>query len=90
MIRKLDVIIPVFNEADNVTPLVLRLDAALSQENVSYHLYIVDDHSTDDTVKIVKELAKKYSISLLSKKGQQGKAYSILEGAAASTAPVST
>jgi len=87
MLRKLDVIIPVYNEADNVAPLVLRLDETLSQAKISYHLYIVDDRSTDATVSIIEKLAKKYPVTLLHKQGQQGKAYSILEGAAKTTAP---
>lgn len=84
---QLDVIIPVFNEADNVGPLVERLEKTLSQAGVGHHFYFVDDRSSDRTVAILNDLSKKNPITVLRKKGLQGKAYSILEGAKASKAP---
>lgn len=79
--RKLDVIIPVKNEAENVRELVIRLDQALSGNKVRYKAIFVDDHSTDSTVSLLEEMAKQYPIEIHEKKGKPGKAYSILEGA---------
>lgn len=45
-----------------------------------FEVIVIDDHSTDDTYKIVNSLKKKYQIRLYSKKGKTGKAYSLLEG----------
>lgn len=87
MPTQLDVIIPVYNEADNVGPLVLRLDETLTKAQISYHLYFVDDNSSDDTVDVLQDFAKTYPLTILHKKGRQGKAFSILEGAAVSKAP---
>lgn len=87
MPTQLDVIIPVYNEADNVGPLVLRLDETLTKAHISYHLYFVDDNSSDDTVDVLQDFAKTYPLTILHKKGRQGKAFSILEGAAVSKAP---
>ncbi len=45
----LSVLIPVFNEVDNVEPLHAELDAVLSPRSLRYELIFVDDGSTDGT-----------------------------------------
>ena len=45
----LSVLIPVFNEVDNVEPLHAELDAVLRPRAVDYELIFVDDGSTDGT-----------------------------------------
>lgn len=79
MPSQLDIIVPVYNEADNVNLLLERLASALKIAKVSYHVYFVDDRSSDTTVEILNSLKKKYPITIIRKKGAQGKAYSILE-----------
>jgi len=49
MAPRLSVIVPVFNEADNIPPLVQRILKALTAEPGGMELLIVDDCSTDDT-----------------------------------------
>lgn len=85
--HQLDVIIPVKNEADNIHDLVIRIDQALTRANIAYQIIFVDDHSTDRTTTIIRQLSQRYPIRLHLKKGQVGKAYSLLEGSAISTAP---
>lgn len=51
----LDVIVPVYNEAESVDELVARVDCSLSKEGIDYNLIFVDDHSTDNTSEIVKK-----------------------------------
>lgn len=82
---RLDIIVPVRNEEKNIRPLVGRIDAALSNSNISYNLIFIDDKSDDKTVSVLKRLQSRYSIKVYSKIGKQGKAYSILEGAKYST-----
>ena len=45
----LSVLIPVFNEVDNVEPLHAELDAVLRGRSLYYELIFVDDGSTDGT-----------------------------------------
>jgi dolichol-phosphate mannosyltransferase len=45
----LSVVVPVFNEADNVLPLVAEIHAALDKAKVSFEVIYVDDGSTDET-----------------------------------------
>jgi glycosyltransferase involved in cell wall biosynthesis len=46
----LSVLIPVYNEVDNVEPLHAELDAVLRPSGSSYELIFVDDGSTDGTI----------------------------------------
>lgn len=45
----LSVVVPVFNEAGNVEPLLQRLKAVLSEAAVEYEVIVVDDGSDDET-----------------------------------------
>ena len=74
------IVVPVWNEEASVQELVERTSSVLKKHKISYELIFVDDRSTDKTTNILSELAKKYPIQILTKKGQQGKAQSLLEG----------
>ncbi|TSC77520.1 MAG: dolichol-phosphate mannosyltransferase, partial [Parcubacteria group bacterium Gr01-1014_24] len=76
----ISVVIPTLNEEGNIKPLVGRLADALEKRGAEYELIFVDDHSTDRTRENIKDLENKYPISLYLKKGQTGKAQSLLEG----------
>jgi dolichol-phosphate mannosyltransferase len=51
----LSVVVPVFNERDNVTPLVNEIVAAL-RGLVAFEIVYVDDHSRDDTLAVLQNL----------------------------------
>ena len=51
----LSVVVPVFNERDNVTPLVNEIVAAL-RGLVDFEIVYVDDHSRDDTLAVLQGL----------------------------------
>ncbi len=53
--KKLSVVIPLMNEEDNIKPLLEAIKNSL--KDIDYELILVDDGSTDETVKRVKELA---------------------------------
>jgi glycosyltransferase involved in cell wall biosynthesis len=56
----LSVIIPVYNEEENVTPLTTELMEVLNKLNKSFEVIFVDDGSTDRSLAILKELQKKF------------------------------
>jgi glycosyltransferase involved in cell wall biosynthesis len=60
---ELSVVIPVMNEEANISPLFMRLRSAL--KDYSYELIFIDDGSTDNTVKNIKQWAGKETILLL-------------------------
>lgn len=84
--NKIDIIVPVLNEAENLTELITRIGSSMNKAHEGYRIIVVDDHSTDDTTKVLGRLAKKYPITRILKQGKRGKAYSILEGAKKSDA----
>lgn len=58
---ELSVIIPVFNEASNLTVLTDRLTNALNSPPATYELLFINDGSTDDSLDIIKSLHRKDS-----------------------------
>ena len=76
---KLSLVIPTFNEAGNIGSLIKRIDNSLRKSKINYEIIVVDDHSNDDTNKIVNSLTRDYPLSHF-KKGKKGKSYSLLEG----------
>ncbi|MDR0184803.1 glycosyltransferase family 2 protein [Lysobacter arvi] len=56
----LSVVVPVFNERDNVAPLVHEITAALRgrapQDGGDFEIVYVDDHSRDDTLAVLQAL----------------------------------
>lgn len=53
--RKISIIVPVYNEEETVDLLLSRLIASLSSIEEKYEVIFVDDGSTDDTLKRLKE-----------------------------------
>ncbi|MEM1323026.1 MAG: glycosyltransferase family 2 protein [Bacteroidota bacterium] len=57
----ISVIIPVYNEEDNIGLLHQRTSAVMEQLKVNYELIFVNDGSRDKSIELVKELAQKHS-----------------------------
>ncbi len=53
----ISIILPTFNEADNVLPLVQRIKEAMQPTNYSYEMIFVDD-SNDHTPQIIQKIAQ--------------------------------
>lgn len=79
-IQGLSIIIPTLNEAGNIKELIQRIHTTVSPLVNSYEIVVVDDNSVDNTILIIKELEQKYPIRFYSKRGERGKATSLLEG----------
>ena len=52
----ISIVIPVFNEADNITPLYDVVKAAMSETSYAWEVVFIDDGSTDRTYKALEEL----------------------------------
>lgn len=57
----LSIVVPVFNEQDNLRKLMQEIAAALEPQPIDYEVVFVDDGSTDDSLAVLKELAASYS-----------------------------
>nr|WP_281423911.1 glycosyltransferase family 2 protein [Oceanobacter mangrovi] len=56
----MSIVIPMYNEIDNVGPMIARVHEALSQYNGQWELLIVDDGSTDGTPQALQQESEKY------------------------------
>src|SRR6202048_2549154 len=83
---QLSVIVPTFNERDNVTTLYRRLDTALA--GVAWGVIFVDDNSPDGTWDVGRGLALRDSrVRCIRRIGRRGLSGACIEGILASSAP---
>ncbi|MCX8008959.1 MAG: glycosyltransferase [Patescibacteria group bacterium] len=80
--KDLTVVIPAYNEGENLSHLFERIDKSLKKAEISYTIILVDDHSTDNTVETAVSLSERYPVKILRKKenSPKGKASSLLAG----------
>jgi len=82
----LSVVVPTFNERDNVTKLFRKLEAAL--DGVAWEVVFVDDNSPDDTWDVVRALARQDGrVRCIRRIGRRGLSGACIEGILASSAP---
>lgn len=77
---QIGIVVPTFNEAGNIRPLVKRIENALTKSFLSYQILFVDDNSTDETENEVNSLIKEgFPVAFFKKPLtiKQGKAYSL-------------
>jgi dolichol-phosphate mannosyltransferase len=83
---ELSIIVPTFNERENVAELIGRLVLCLGER--SWEVVFVDDDSPDGTADLVRELAGTDArIRCLQRIGRRGLSSACIEGMLASTAP---
>ncbi len=75
---KLSIIIPTYNEKDNITPLVERIQRTLVGRD--FEIILVDDNSADGTIEIVEGLATRYPVKLFVRRQEKGLATAVIHG----------
>jgi dolichol-phosphate mannosyltransferase len=82
----LSVIVPTFNERDNVEVVVSELSAALA--GIEWEVVFVDDDSPDGTAKLARELGRRRSrIRCIQRIGRRGLSSACIEGMLGTSAP---
>ncbi len=76
----LSIIIPTYNELENLGLLVERIKNALQDTPVEWEIIVVDDNSPDGTAQVAEELSKDFPLRLLVRKRTRGLSRSVLEG----------
>ena len=83
---ELAVVIPTFNERDNVTQLLDGLEVAL--KGIAWEAIVVDDDSPDGTADLVRQIAQqKQQVRVIHRIGRRGLASACVEGVLSSSAP---
>jgi len=83
---ELTIVVPTFNERDNVEPLLELLTSVL--EHVDWEVIFVDDDSSDGTAGRVREIASRDPrVRCLQRIGRRGLSTACIEGVLASSAP---
>jgi len=76
---ELSVVVPVYNESENVAQLVEEIAQALFA--TSYEMIFVDDCSTDKTIEVLKDLKSKHpTLRVISHKANAGQSRSVRTG----------
>ena len=87
--KSVSIIIPAFNEKENLNPLMEEIDSVIKKENKNYEVILVDDGSLDGTFEEGKELKEKYKyLKIFSHRSNLGKTEAILTGFRHTTAPI--
>jgi glycosyltransferase involved in cell wall biosynthesis len=58
---EISVVLPVFNEEENLAPLVREIEQALKGLGMPFEILCVDDHSTDGSLEVARALARERS-----------------------------
>jgi dolichol-phosphate mannosyltransferase len=86
MSKAVSIIVPTYNEKDNIVPLVKRVDKALS--HYDYEIIFVDDNSRDGTAEAAEALSSQYPVRVTVRKHKRGLASAIVDGLREVSSPV--
>lgn len=76
--RYISVIIPTYNEKDNIVPLIERLSKTF--DGLNFEILLIDDNSKDGTIDVAAGLASKYPVKVLVRTHERGLATAVLHG----------
>ncbi|MFH0829476.1 MAG: polyprenol monophosphomannose synthase [Candidatus Kerfeldbacteria bacterium] len=76
MNHRISILLPTYNEADNLPEIVKRLSAI----NPEYEIVVVDDGSPDGTGQIAERLTSQYRVTLLQRGTKLGLASAVIDG----------
>ena len=79
--KDLSIIISLYNEEESLPELLRWIEEVMDRENFSYEVIMVDDGSTDNSWKLIKELSEKNSsIRGISFRRNYGKSAALFHG----------
>ena len=78
MKKKLSIIIPVYNEEGTIRPILKKINE-LKIDNIDFEVIIINDGSTDNSVKIIKENNELYN-QFINLEKNSGKGFAIKSG----------
>lgn len=78
--KKVYVVLPSYNEAQNLPKLLERIDEALWEDSLKYEIIIVDDGSQDETAELVEKYSQTIPLRFIQHKVNQGLGCTIRDG----------
>jgi dolichol-phosphate mannosyltransferase len=84
--KTVTILVPTYNERDNIAPLVRRIDGALNGRN--YQVVFVDDDSQDGTAQVAAALSPQYPVRVIVRRGKKGLASAIVDGIKETTSQI--
>ena len=85
----LSLVVPTYNERQNIKALVRRATAVLAQQTDSFEIIIVDDDSPDGTWQVAEELGRtNCHVKVIRRIGKRGLASAVVAGWAASSGEI--
>ena len=78
MDQTISLVIPTYNERNNIVPLVERIHQALS--SYTYEILFIDDNSPDGTAEVAASLSPVYPVRVIVRKNQRGLASAVVLG----------
>ena len=73
-------IVPTFNEKDNLRELVQRVTASCAAKAIECEIVVVDDNSPDGTGAVAEEMAKTHRVVVLHRAGKLGLSSAVTDG----------
>ncbi|RAP37734.1 hypothetical protein DID80_03735 [Candidatus Marinamargulisbacteria bacterium SCGC AAA071-K20] len=80
MTQQLTIILPTYNEVENVSVLIPLICKFLAEKDLTYSLLVVDDNSPDGTADKVRELARSYPVELIVRTKNRSLSRAVIEG----------
>ena len=84
----ISIVIPTYNEKDNLGALVARISKACSKGGIDAEIVIVDDNSPDGTGALAEELARTNNLKVIHRADKLGLSSAIIAGFSASSASI--
>ncbi len=74
------VILPTYNERDNIVRLIPEIHRVLASNNIDYEIVVVDDNSPDGTAEVARQLSKQYPVTVVVRPRKLGLGLAVVDG----------
>lgn len=88
--NSVSIIIPTYNEAKNIEPLITEIFSVLNQSAIAIdaEIIIVDDNSPDGTANVAEQLAARYPVRIIKRAAKLGLGSAVIAGFNATNRPI--
>ncbi|MDD2471322.1 MAG: glycosyltransferase family 2 protein [Dehalococcoidales bacterium] len=78
MENSVTIVVPTYNEHDNITPLVEKISKSISRYD--YEILFIDDASSDGTAGVIESLKTSYPVRVIVRRDEKGLASAVVKG----------